>query len=430
MSTANTVYNPAQPVHVLMGKANITVSKNLQNIITYLHNKIGKDEWSGPLFYEILEGDVKDPNSLKIMAHHVHLQDIGTAAYTEYNQNAGDFMTVLEDYPDLMDGLMDGRIKIGHLHTHHSMDAFFSGTDTSELHDNSKNYNMYLSLIVNFAAKPVAKISIKGKRKIINSATEDKFQFTGQLGSEDVIQFNTAEQNKEYDCIVEVNCDVEFEVDEQVVAQYNLIKEKKKTPVYNHNNYNSYNGYGWKNGVWVGYGEGGNENFQRPHESNKSNQSTQNPKTPKEGKDEWGIPTDTLTSTMFAKLILGDFNDTRTAYMALVERNRIRQSYGDPEKLADTARVYNEFKQYVAYCLENDAIGNDRKIKPTNIVLREVARSMKFWCKTYRSIPYSANLEQIFENLIQKYDKLVKDGFKSSGKELELGFSDHGQSVD
>lgn len=110
------VTTPAKTIISLEGKAEITISKNLQNIITFLHNKIQKDEWSGPLFYEILEGSIDDPSSLKIMAHHIHLQDIGTGAYTEYNQNAADFFTVLEGYPDIEQGLMENRIKIGHLH--------------------------------------------------------------------------------------------------------------------------------------------------------------------------------------------------------------------------------------------------------------------------------------------------------------------------
>lgn len=40
--------------------------------------------------------------------------------------------------------------------------AFFSGTDSSELHDNAGNYEYYLSLIVNFAGSYCAKIAFEG----------------------------------------------------------------------------------------------------------------------------------------------------------------------------------------------------------------------------------------------------------------------------
>lgn len=414
MSTANTVYTPRQPIHKLLGNANIIISKNLQNIVTYLHNKVGNDEWSGPLFYEILEGDIKDPNSLKIMAHHVHLQDIGTGTYTEYNQNASDFMTVLEDYPDLMDGLMEGRIKIGHLHTHHSMKAFFSGTDDGELYDNCKNYNMYLSLIVSFDCKPVAKIAIKGKRKILNSATEDKFQFTGQSGTDDVLEFTKKEENKEYECIVEVDCNVNYEVDEQVSKQYETIKNNKKAKYQN--NYSNYGPAYTSEGVYIGYG-GRERNFQNPH-VNHINQVNQ-----KEEKNEWGIiPSDSLTSTTLARLISDNFQETKTAWMALTERNRIRAGLGDAERLAETSRIYNDFKKYVAYCIENVATGEDAKLELNNKILREFARSMKFWCKTYITIPYCSNLIPIFDNLVEKYDKLVKNELKE-GKVLEINFN-------
>lgn len=226
------VTTPAKTIISLEGKAEITISKNLQNIITFLHNKIQKDEWSGPLFYEILEGSIDDPSNLKIMAHHIHLQDIGTGAYTEYNQNASDFFTVLEGYPDIEQGLMENRIKIGHLHTHHSMDTFFSGTDTDELHSNAENYNMYLSLIVNFSCVPTAKIAVKGKRVIKNVVSEDKFSYTNHEGDEAALSFTNNSVDKEYECIAIINCDVNYEVDKAIEKQYNLIKEKKAAVHY------------------------------------------------------------------------------------------------------------------------------------------------------------------------------------------------------
>jgi hypothetical protein len=49
--------------------------------------------------------------------------------------------------------------KTGHIHTHHDMKAYFSGTDMSELNDNVDKHNYYLSLIVNFAGQYDAKVA-------------------------------------------------------------------------------------------------------------------------------------------------------------------------------------------------------------------------------------------------------------------------------
>ena len=50
--------------------------------------------------------------------------------------------------------------------SHHNMSTFFSGTDSSELKENSKHYNYYISLIVNFSHNYCAKIAIPTKTKV------------------------------------------------------------------------------------------------------------------------------------------------------------------------------------------------------------------------------------------------------------------------
>jgi hypothetical protein len=69
------------------------------------------------------------------------LLDKGTTGFTEYN-----FDSRVVSYMTEMDYF---NLKIGHCHSHHEMKTFFSGTDMSELNDNSEFIKPYLSLIVN-----------------------------------------------------------------------------------------------------------------------------------------------------------------------------------------------------------------------------------------------------------------------------------------
>src|SRR5690606_8665567 len=58
--------------------------------------------------------------------------------------------------------------------------AFFSDTDSSELHDNAGNYEYYLSLIVNFAGSYCAKIAFEGTVnrgfKLKNPGNSEEFE--------------------------------------------------------------------------------------------------------------------------------------------------------------------------------------------------------------------------------------------------------------
>jgi proteasome lid subunit RPN8/RPN11 len=81
----------------------------------------------------------------------------GSKAFTEY-----DFSDkALIDYR--MDNLESHDWKIGHIHSHNTMRVFFSGTDMSELIDNSEFHNYYVSLIVNNFMETTAKVAFRGE---------------------------------------------------------------------------------------------------------------------------------------------------------------------------------------------------------------------------------------------------------------------------
>ncbi len=142
-------------IHVSGVKPTVIISNELQAQITYLHNEFGNIEWSGFLLYQVIQGDLSKPEDMVIKAIGIFPCDVGSSAYTEYDP--GDFIL---DMDEAYDFLTNG-YKLGHIHTHHSMTCFFSGTDMAELHSNAPNYSdsYYLSLIVNKSNAYCAKIA-------------------------------------------------------------------------------------------------------------------------------------------------------------------------------------------------------------------------------------------------------------------------------
>ena len=130
----------------------LMISPTLMNEIAYLHSKNDNKEWCGMLFYEEVSGSLFE-NNLILRAKHIYLMDIGSSAYTEGSVDLG-LLDFFDDVPEAED------MKRGFIHTHHGMKAYFSGTDMSELYDNTKHYDYYLSLIVNHATVFCSKIGM------------------------------------------------------------------------------------------------------------------------------------------------------------------------------------------------------------------------------------------------------------------------------
>lgn len=198
-------------------KVKLILSRDLVAEIYTLHKAVGHLEWSGPLFYKILQGDLgAGYKDLVLKACHVFPMDIGTSGFTEYKFG-----------PEILDAY-DGNkeleeMKIGHIHTHHSMGTFFSGTDMDELHDNAPNHNFYLSLIVNFAGDYKAKVAFVGERDS---------QFVYYKGDDKVAQ--SLDLDKEQVLGV-VDCEIEIEHPEYFKTKIGQLQEAKRakyvTPV-------------------------------------------------------------------------------------------------------------------------------------------------------------------------------------------------------
>tara|TARA_R100001463_G_scaffold23551_2_gene56410 strand:- start:22291 stop:23628 length:1338 start_codon:yes stop_codon:yes gene_type:complete len=210
----------------------LILSQSFLDKVNFLHKQVKKDtEWSAILLYSTKEGSIDvDPNKWVISVDDCILMDVGTSAYTEYDMEAGD------DYAtdQWMDHLEKGG-KIGHLHTHHNMKCYFSGTDMQELHDNSPQHNYYLSLIVNYDNLDAwcAKVAICGSETVEGTKQVTK-SWTGAKGV--VVQEKTEDLTKTEEVLYLMDCKITTEAVEPDGLQARLdsimAKKEAKKPKY------------------------------------------------------------------------------------------------------------------------------------------------------------------------------------------------------
>lgn len=197
----------------------IEISERLQNQITWLCSNVSNTEWSGTLFYRIKEGSL-DQAKCVIVAEYVYLQDIGSSAYTEYSFKP-DYTTFLMNNPEFLE------MNSGHIHSHHSMAVFFSGTDDDELVTNSEFHNYYLSLIVNNRNDMTAKVAFRYTKKMnINSVIKHRNSDGQFVTSELQAEEREVELAGFHDCtIVKPN----IGVDEQMLQRFKVVEEESKS---------------------------------------------------------------------------------------------------------------------------------------------------------------------------------------------------------
>lgn len=119
--------------------------------------KINNKEWSGRLYYKI-NSVADDLSKIELETVDLLVLDVGIPAYTEY---VADSRTTTY----MMSNLELMQTKMAHIHSHQNFGVFFSPTDVKELHFNAKNFDFYLSVIVNnnfdVQAKAVFKLQAK-----------------------------------------------------------------------------------------------------------------------------------------------------------------------------------------------------------------------------------------------------------------------------
>jgi hypothetical protein len=248
-------YKPTKKVKTLNiedSKARMIITQEVYDKIKYACRKISSVEWSGRLFYKILEGTIKQPSSLVIELKDIYLEDKGSAAYTDFEADS-DIMDLFTNNPELED------CSYGLIHSHNNMGVFFSGTDMSELEDNYDKFNMYVSLIVNNDMEFCAKGAFTGKRKTskeINTETITYIKANGEW-------LENKSSNKEIEDLEEelmLVFDFNIEHPEQEEISDIFFKERVEAVIKNKNNsktflYDPYGIHKSKQNAFGGYKE-------------------------------------------------------------------------------------------------------------------------------------------------------------------------------
>lgn len=239
--------------------------------IQYLCKNISKVEWSGALFYTT-EGSIQKPETFKITLKTILPLDMGTSAYTEYNLDERFMDFIEEDFEER------SLWKLGHIHSHNTMNVFFSGTDMAELNDNAPAHNFYLSLIVNNYMDFMAKVAFIGEAK--QDIKKVPYMAKDSEGKDYVIETQDFEVNTTklfiYDCVIDAPKE-EVIVSEIFNAQVAKIMEPKPKPIPTSP---AITGKGWQRKPIT----------QEEREMQSWNKSFQKPKKPFNDWEDWDLP--------------------------------------------------------------------------------------------------------------------------------------------
>lgn len=222
---------PKRPtgLYELKGRGKIEISKTLAAQINELHKEISDKEWSGVLVYRVINGDINKTENFHVIAEGLLPMDVGTSGYTEYEADES-ILDVYDHYPKLSPEENTRNIwRIGQIHTHHSMGAFFSGTDIDELRENAGKYPYYLSLIVDFKCNYKAKVAFVAEKNVA-STTKISFNSGRRLRN----LFERKEEN--ITMLVTFDLDVKFQNESWFSEKISQLK-KKPTKSGSYNNY-------------------------------------------------------------------------------------------------------------------------------------------------------------------------------------------------
>jgi hypothetical protein len=130
----------------------LKISEKLEKKIRVLCNKFPNTEWSGILFYSYT-GSFLD-NNISFVAEDLLFMDTGYSTTTEFYLDEANIGSYIVDH-DLFG------CQCGLIHSHHSMQAFFSGQDSAMLEQEGSSRNHFLSLVVNNSGKYAACVTVK-----------------------------------------------------------------------------------------------------------------------------------------------------------------------------------------------------------------------------------------------------------------------------
>ena len=126
---------------------NLIIPHKIANKYRYLLTRFKSTEWSGPAWYRVKTDEDGFPVEFKIV--HFHPLDLGHGTTTEYDATdaAKIYRETYEKHPSLK------KCYMGLIHSHHTMGAFLSGTDTGTIEDMAPEKGFYGSLVVASSGK-------------------------------------------------------------------------------------------------------------------------------------------------------------------------------------------------------------------------------------------------------------------------------------
>lgn len=192
----------------LSGTPSINLSPQVVNIDRYLCNKYPGLEWCGILFYTE-EGSITDPDNYTVNVKYLYPMDVGSSGFTSI-ENYEEVLDAVEKYPELED------MRQGFIHSHNSMDTFFSGTDVDQLIDAIKDYDYFLSIITNNDAEYMARISFN-------------YEVDAKIGV-NKYESKISNQPAYYECKVNVEYD---SIDDFLMNRIKEIDQNKTVYTYN-----------------------------------------------------------------------------------------------------------------------------------------------------------------------------------------------------
>lgn len=240
----------------------IIIPDDVTNKISYLCKIISEVEWSGILLYTV-KGSIKKPSEMVVEVKDVIPMDRGSKTFTNFSLNESKRNFNGEEVDDKHIDYCEANEeaiywKMGLIHSHNTFETFFSATDMSELEDNIKAHNFYLSLIVNNAMQPVAKIAT-----LVEGTSSGEYVFKGkdENGNDYVVEkekgSHTRKKMLTYDCDIIFNREA-FDNVKFDLFYHNIISimDKRKSSPTGYNYGNS-----WKYGMEddFGYGRKTNE---------------------------------------------------------------------------------------------------------------------------------------------------------------------------
>ena len=215
-------------------KLNLYFSKSCEAKIRTACKVFNDKEWSGAAFYRYMDHVDSTVDHTSLMVVDFVLQDVGCQSYTEYGLDG----ETASYYAKHIDEL--GDCKVGLLHSHNVMEAFFSSTDTATFKQQAEQCNNVLSIVVNNAGNYVAMFAekhtlYKDKSIVTYTKEKDTWKYMGDKSKEETRNYVTHNDDRHIETLIKYweceihkdnNCGINEEFGKECIAKYNEIKSE------------------------------------------------------------------------------------------------------------------------------------------------------------------------------------------------------------